>query len=179
MNKIVKILLDLFISFMIIGIGAYGGGMVTIPPIQHEIVVKNNWLLLDEMAEVFAIAQMTPGPIAINSATFTGFRIAGIIGAVVATIAVILPSLSIFTLLTPILIKYNKNEYFCRLRNNMQLGVLSLIFFAVWSYGSAVIDGFIDIGIAIAAFLLLFNFEKKLHPIIVIFTCGIIGLIIF
>ncbi|MDD4765809.1 MAG: chromate transporter, partial [Atribacterota bacterium] len=64
-----KILLDLFISFMIIGIGAYGGGMVTIPLIQHEIVVKNNWLLLDEMAEVFAIAQMTPGPIAINSAT--------------------------------------------------------------------------------------------------------------
>jgi len=150
---------------MIIGIGAYGGGMVTIPLIQHEIVVKNHWLALEEMAEIFAIAQMTPGPIAINSATFTGFRIAGIIGAIVATIAVILPSLSIFTLLTPILTKYQENEYFCRLRNNMQLGVLSLIFFAVWSYGSAVIKDFVDLVIAIAAFLFLVNFEKKLHPI--------------
>jgi len=172
-------LLSLFISFMIIGIGAYGGGMVTIPLIQHEIVVKNNWLLLDEMAEIFAIAQMTPGPIAINSATFTGFRIAGILGAIVATLAVILPSISIFTLLTPIITRYKENKHFCRLRNNMQLGVLSLIFFAVWSYGSAVIKGFSDLVIAIIAFLFLVYFEKKLHPIVVILTCGVIGLIIF
>lgn len=172
-------LLDLFISFMIIGIGAYGGGMVTIPLIQYEIVVKNNWLVLEEMAEIFAIAQMTPGPIAINAATFTGFRIAGIIGATVATVAVILPSLSIFTLLTPILTKYKENKHFSRLKNNMQLGVLSLIFFAVWSYGSAVIKGFVDLGIAMVAFVLLVVFERKLHPIIVILSCGVLGIIIF
>jgi chromate transporter len=175
----VKSLLNLFISFMIIGIGAYGGGLVTIPLIQHEIITKNNWLFLEEMAEIFAISQMTPGPIAINAATFTGFRIASISGATVATAAVILPSILILTLLVPIINKFRENRYFRRLRNSMQLGVLSLIFFAVWSYGSAVIKGFLDLGIAIAAFLLLVNFEKKLHPIVVILTCGVLGLIIF
>jgi len=134
---------------------------------------------ISSSVEIFAIAQMTPGPIAINAATFTGFRLAGVTGAAIATIAVILPSILIYTLLMPVINRFAENSCFCRLRNSMQLGVLSLIYFAVWSYGSAVIKGFLELGIALVSFLLLVKFEKKLHPITVILTCGVIGLIIF
>ena len=75
-------LLDLFISFLIIGVGAYGGGLVTVPLIQHEIVVRYKLLTLREMSELLAIAQMTPGPVSINTATFTGYRLAGITGSI-------------------------------------------------------------------------------------------------
>jgi len=172
-------LFEIFISFLIIGIGAYGGGLVTIPLIQHEIVVKYNWLTLREMSELLAIAQMTPGPISINTATFTGYRLAGVAGSIIATAAVVLPSIIFFTLLTPIITQFKENSHFYRINKSLQLGVLSLILFAVWSYGSAVIRGYLDFGIATAAFLLLVNCEKKLHPLIIILVCGIIGLIFF
>lgn len=172
-------LINLFWSFIIIGIGAYGGGIVTIPLIQHEIVTIKKWLSFKEMAEVIAIAQMTPGPIAINSATFTGFRMGSFLGAIIATIAVIAPSMLILSLLTPLINRYKKNKYMLRFRLGMQIGVLSLIFFAVWSYGSSAIKGYFDFGIAIYSFLFLVIFERKIHPILIILSCGFIGTFIF
>ncbi len=170
---------DLFISFLIIGIGAYGGGLVTVPLIQYEMVVKYRWLTMRDMSELIAIAQMTPGPISINTATFIGFRLAGVIGSLLATSAVVLPSIVFFTLLTPLITQFKENSRFHRVNKGLQLGVLSLILFAVWSYGSVVIKGYADFGIAVIAFLLLIKCDKKLHPILIILTCGIIGLIIF
>ena len=124
-------LFELFISFLIIGIGAYGGGLVTVPLIQHEIVVKYKWLTLREMSELLAIAQMTPGPISINTATFTGYRLAGVAGSIMATAAVVLPSIIFFTLLTPIITQFKENSHFYRINKSLQLGVLSLILYAV------------------------------------------------
>jgi len=79
-----RTLVQLFLSFLLIGIGAYGGGLLTIPLIQHEIGVQQGWLSFDEIASLLAIAQMTPGPIAVNTATFVGFRISGLIGSAAA-----------------------------------------------------------------------------------------------
>ena len=172
-------LLDLFISFLIIGVGAYGGGLVTVPLIQHEIVVRYKLLTLREMSELLAIAQMTPGPISINTATFTGYRLAGITGSILATIAVVLPSIVFLTLLTPIIAQFKENRQFYRLNKSLQLGVLSLIIFAVWSFGSAVIEGYLDFGIAFTAFLLLIISERRIHPIIIVLICGVIGLFFF
>lgn len=172
-------LIKLFVSFFLIGLGAYGGGLVTIPLIQHEIVTSRKWLAFKEMAEIFAIAQMTPGPIAINAATFTGFRLSGIIGATLATTSVVLPSILILTLLVPIIKRFKDNKYLIGFRYGIQIGVLSLILFAVWAYGSAAIKGWLDLGIAVVAFIFLTVFEGKLHPIIVILACGMIGIIIF
>jgi len=90
-------MIKLAVSFMLIGLGAYGGGMVTIPLIQHELVQNRQWLKFDEMGQILAIAQITPGPIAINAATFTGYRLSGVPGALLATAAVILPSLLILS----------------------------------------------------------------------------------
>ena len=174
-----QMLIELFWSFVLIGLGAYGGGLVTIPLIQHELVVTRNWLTFVEMAEILAIAQITPGPIAINAATFAGFRLHGVIGAASATFAVILPSMIILTLIVPFVDRFRKNYHLRRLRKGLQLGVLSLILFAVWSYGALAIKGWLDLGIAVAAFVLLVAFERKLHPVIVILAGGVVGMLVF
>ena len=174
-----QMLIKIFISFMFIGLGAYGGGLVTIPLIQHELVDSWHWLGFDEMAQILAIAQMTPGPIAVNAATFAGFRLSGIFGAVLATVAVVLPSILILMLLVPWIDRFKNNGYLNRFGQGIQIGVLSLILFAVWSYGIAAVKGWLDLVIAIAAFVFLVVFEGKLHPIVVILSCGGIGAIVF
>lgn len=174
-----QMLFKLFMSFALIGIGAYGGGLVTIPLIQHELVESRHWLEFSEMARIVAISQMTPGPIAVNAATFIGFRLSGILGAAIATIAVVLPSIVILVLLMPWIDRFKNNGYVSRFGQGIQIGVLSLILFAVWSYGHAAIKGWLDLVIAAAAFLFLVTFEGKLHPILVILACGAIGVIIF
>ncbi|GAB4112688.1 MAG: chromate transporter [Candidatus Caldatribacteriota bacterium] len=174
-----KILIELITSFIIIGFAACGGGLVTIPLIQHEMVSIRHWITFNELARLLAIAQMTPGPIAINAATFVGFQIAGITGAIMATLAVIFPALIILFSLTPIFNKVKHNEKVKRISRGIQLGVLSLILFAIWSFGSRVIKGWLDLLIAIASFLILIIFKNKIHPVLVIILCGIIGLIIY
>jgi chromate transporter len=175
----IQMLIKLFISFILIGLGAYGGGLVTIPLIQHELVASRHWMRFEEMARILAIAQMTPGPIAINAATFTGFRLSGILGAILATTAVVLPSMLILMIIVPWVEKFKNNRYANRLGQGVQLGVLSLIFYAVWSYGYAAVRGWPDLVIAAGAFLLLIVFERKVHPIIVILICGLIGMFVF
>jgi len=172
-------MIKLFTSFMLIGLGAYGGGLVTIPLIQHELVSVRHWLGFDEMAQILAIAQMTPGPIAVNAATFTGFRLSSVLGSVIATAAVVLPSILILTLILPWVEKFKSNGYVNKFKNGIQLGVLSLILFAIWSYGVAAVRGWMDLAIAAAAFLFLVMFDGKLHPIVTILACGAVGAIIF
>lgn len=170
--------LQLFVSFVLIGIGAYGGGLVAIPLIQHELVVSRHWLTFGEMSQLLAIAQMTPGPIAVNAATFVGFRIGGGIGAVVATLAVVLPSIAILVLVAPVVDRISSSGRVPQLREGIQLGVLSLILFATWSYGSGAITGWLDLAIGVAAFSALVAFEGKLHPVLVILACGLVGLVV-
>lgn len=95
------IYLQLFWSFFQIGLFSIGGGYAAILLIQNQVVDVHNWLSLTEFTDLITISQMTPGPIAINSATFVGIRIAGFGGAIVATIGCILPSCIIVFLLAP------------------------------------------------------------------------------
>ena len=175
-----QILSRLFISFALIGIGAYGGGLVTIPLIQHEIVVSQSWMTFEAMTGLLAVAQMTPGPIAINAATFVGYRIGGgSVGAAVATFAVVLPAIVILLLLAPFVDRVSTNSHVWKLRQGMQIGVLSLILFATWSYGSVAITSWLDLLIGAAAFAVLVASEGRLHPVFVILACGLAGLVIF
>ncbi len=166
-------------SFMLVGLGAYGGGLVTIPLIQHEIVTVHGWLSLKELASLLAIAQMTPGPIAINAATFVGFHMGGFIGAASSTLAVVLPSISLMALVAPFVDRIQHNQHVKRVRKGFQVGVLSLIIFAAWSYGSVAISGSFDLFLAIAAFLALVAFEGRLHPLVITLACGLLGIFIF
>lgn len=174
-----KIIIDLIISFLVIGLSACGGGLVTIPLIQHEMVNTRHWITISDVARLLSLAQMTPGPIAINAATFVGFQVSGIVGSIVSTIAVIFPSIIILFFITPLLKNMGLNEKASRINQGIQIGVLSLILFAVWSFGSSVINNYSDFLITFGAFLTLLLFKNRIHPVLVIIFCGIIGLIIY
>ena len=83
---------ELFWSFFQIGLFSIGGGYAAMPLIQHQVVDVHSWLTMTQFADIMTIAEMTPGPIAVNTATFVGIQIAGLSGAIVATLGCILPS---------------------------------------------------------------------------------------
>lgn len=172
-------LFQLALSFALIGLGAYGGGMVTIPLIQHELVDGRHWLTFAEMARLVAIAQMTPGPIAINAATYVGFGIAGIVGSIVATAAVVLPSLTILAWLAPLIDRVRENQRTRAIQWGVQLGVVSLILFATWSYARSVITDGWSLAAAAGSFALLVALEGKLHPMAVVLAMGLLWLVCF
>ncbi|MFP4176241.1 MAG: chromate transporter [Planctomycetota bacterium] len=172
-------LLLLAMSFGIIGIGAYGGGIVTVPLIQHELVNKQELLTMEQVSQIVAIAQMTPGPIAVNAATFVGFAVSSIPGALIATGIVISPALIILTIFTFFHSKGESNEHFRRIRAGLRAGVMSLLIFATYSYGERVVEGWFGLAMAAVAFLVLTIFEGKVHPLGVIITCGLIGIAVF
>jgi chromate transporter len=100
------IYLQLFWSFLQIGLFSFGGGYAAMPLIQGQVVTSHGWLTMSEFTDLITISQMTPGPIAVNSATFVGLKIAGIPGAVVATVGCILPSCIIVTILAKLYLRY-------------------------------------------------------------------------
>ena len=100
------ILVSLFISFVIIGALSFGGGYAALPLIQNQIISMHHWLSAEEFNHLITISQMTPGPIAINSATFVGLKLDGLAGAVTATLGCVLPSCIIVTLLAHFYFKY-------------------------------------------------------------------------
>lgn len=102
------IYLKLFISFLKIGAFSFGGGYAAMPIIQSEVVDTYKWLTVEEFTDLITISQMTPGPIAINSATFVGIRIGGVVGAAVATLGCILPSTILLIFLAWMYKKYKK-----------------------------------------------------------------------
>lgn len=173
------IYLKLMKSFMLVGLGAYGGGLVTIPLIQHEIVIVQAWLTMKELTSLLAVAQMTPGPIAINAATFVGYQIGDWQGACLATFSVVFPSVCLMALVAGFFDKISSNKGVQRAQRGLQIGVLSLIFCATWSFGSVAIGSWFELLMGLTAFALLVLSEGRLHPALVIFASGLAGLFFF
>jgi len=171
-------LLEILISFLLIGISAYGGGLVTIPLIIHEIVEIKEWISIEDITSLIAIAQMTPGPIAVNAATFVGFKVGGWKGSLLATAGVILPAIIILSIISPFVEKISSNKRVKKVRRGLQVGVVSLIFYATWTFGNGAISGVIDLTIAIVSFLILLLSKGKFHPIFVIILGGVLGVLI-
>lgn len=98
-----KLLSDLFLTFTKIGLFTFGGGYAMVPVIEHACVDQKQWITHDDMMNITVIAESTPGPIAINCATFVGYRQKGLIGAITATLGIVLPSLMIIFLIALLL----------------------------------------------------------------------------
>lgn len=105
------IYLQLFWAYLKIGFLGFGGGYAMLSLIQYEVISNNQWLTESQFADIVAISQITPGPIAINSATYVGYEIGGIFGSMVATFAVCLPALTLMLLLTKFVLKVKDNRY--------------------------------------------------------------------
>ena len=106
-----NIIAQLFLSYLKIGFFGFGGGYAMIALIEDEIVVQHGWITASEFADIIAVSQITPGPIAINSATYIGYTMAGIWGALAATTAVCLPAMTLMILITHFFIKLHGNPY--------------------------------------------------------------------
>ncbi len=121
------ILLQLFLSFVQIGLFSIGGGYAAIPLIQSQTVDLHHWLTAEQFMDLATIAEMTPGPIAINGATFVGLRVAGLPGAIIATFGCILPSLFIVSLLAYIYRKYRELPMLQSMLASLRPAVVALI----------------------------------------------------
>lgn len=121
------IFLQLFLSFLQIGAFSFGGGYAAMPLIEAQIVTKNGWLSMEEFADLVTIAEMTPGPIAVNAATFVGTKIAGVPGALVATVGCILPACILVTLIAKIYLKYRNLAVLQSVLGSLRPAVVAMI----------------------------------------------------
>lgn len=121
------LLLDLFITFFKIGACTFGGGYAMIPLIEREIIENKRWIEEEELLEVISISQMTPGVIAINAATFVGKKTAGVFGALIASIAVILPSLFIISFIVHFVADNFTSPTAAKILTGVRAGVFAMI----------------------------------------------------
>lgn len=122
------LLLELYLTFFKIGALAFGGGYATIPLIERYVVNENSWLVMEEFLDLISISQMTPGPIAVNSATFVGQKVGGLVGSIVATLGVVTPQFILMMFLGYFLFaKGKKFKALDWILNGIKAGVASLI----------------------------------------------------
>lgn len=180
------IYLQLFWSFLQVGMFSIGGGYAAIPLIRDQAVVGYGWLSMSEFTDLVTIAEMTPGPIAVNAATFVGIRIAGPLGAVVATLGCIAPSLVIVSALAYIYYRYKNVSVLQSVLASLRPAVVALIAGAGLSILRQVALGgsapalasvnWVGIGIFAAAFVALRRF--KTNPILTMLCCGAANLLV-
>lgn len=170
-----KVLWQVFSSFFKIGAFTFGGGYAMIPLIQNEAVEKRHWVTDDDILEVVAIAESTPGPIAINSATFVGYKAAGILGSVCATLGVVLPSFVLILILSFVLQQFQQVQAVQYAFRGIRAGVLALLVKALWTMYKKSPKGWAAYVVTGASFVLTAIFE--INVIFVIIGCAVFGLI--
>ena len=174
MDSKAKRILTLFLTFFKIGAFTFGGGYAMIPFIQKEIVEKHGWMTDDDILDIFAISESTPGPIAINSATFVGWRVAGFFGAALATFGVVLPSFVIILLISFLLGNFADIPAVQYAFQGIRAGVLALLVKALWTMYKKNKKSLIGYGIMAASFIVVAFFNVPVLAVIV--GCALVGL---
>ena len=178
------IYLQLFVSFLQIGLFSFGGGYAAMPLIQSQVVTAHGWLSMSEFTDLITISQMTPGPIAINSATFVGIKIAGIPGALAATTGCILPACVIVMLIAKLYLKYRNMDIMDGVLNSLRPAVvamiasagISILITAFWGNEAAVIlsqTNWVMVLIFAGCIVLLQKF--RMNPIWVMILAGVVN----
>lgn len=171
-----KELFTLFAVFFKIGLFSFGGGYAMLTLIESEVVEKRPWLSHSELADIFAIAESTPGPIAINTATFIGTKRLGIFGGIFATLGVVVPSFAIIVALSYIIDKVKDNRWVGYLFQGIKIGVLVLISKAVITFYKDMRKNVFSFILMIASFCLVFFTDVSVIYIILstIVLCAIV-----
>lgn len=170
-----KKLLDLFLIFFRIGGFSFGGGYAMLPIIQKEIVDERNWATNEEIIDYYAIAQCTPGIIAVNTATFIGYKQKGIIGAIVATLGLVTPSLIIISTIASFFKHFQDYQIVQYAFSGVQIGVVALIVSAVINMFKQSVKDKLGVILFFMSFIIIALF--KLSPIIIIIIAAIIGIL--
>lgn len=172
-----KTVFSIFLTFFKIGAFSFGGGYAMISMIEKEIVDINKWLTSDQLIDIIGVAEMTPGPIAINSSTFVGYKVAGFMGALAGTVGVILVSFLMITLLSKYVDKAMTTKWFKGVLKGIRPGIVGLILAAAISIG---LKAVVDIKSLLILALVLFLIVKKgIHPILCILISAVCGVLLF
>ena len=174
MKEKLKKVFQLFITFIKIGAFTFGGGYAMVPLIQRETVEKKKWINDDDILEIVAIAESTPGPIAVNSATFVGYKTAGVLGAAAATIGVVLPSFTIIYFISFVIDKFENNTAVKYAFSGVRAGVLALIIKALWTMSKKSAKNIISF--IITAFAFVFA-ALNINVIYIILACAVTGIV--
>lgn len=168
----------LFISFFKIGLFGFGGGYAILSLIQHEIA-SYGWMTQEEFTDMVAISQMTPGPIGINSATYVGYTVTGNVwGSIIATFAIILPSLIIMLALCRIYFRLKDNIYVANVLQGLRIVVIGLIAAAALTLMTPA--NFIDVwSYILFASVFLGTLFCRLNPILLICLSGVAGWLLY
>jgi chromate transporter len=176
MKKRGALLFDIFMMFFKLSPITFGGGYAMIPVIEREAVEKKEWLKQEEITDLFALAGSIPGAIAINSATFIGYRIAGVAGALAATIGVMIPTFAIVVCLSIFYLYFHDHPKVAAAFEGIRPAVVALIVFAAYKMRrGAVVD---KTTFAVAACSLILLLFLQFHPVIVIALGAISGILL-
>ena len=170
-----KKLLQVFWSFFKIGAFTFGGGYAMIPLIQKEAVESRGWVTDDDILDIIAIAESTPGPIAINSATFVGYRAAGVLGSAMATLGVVLPSFVIILAISFALQQFQGVKEIQWAFKGIGAGVVALLIKSLWTMYKKSPKGWPAYVVMAGAFIL--TAFVHISAIFVIIGCAIFGLV--
>ncbi len=179
-----KDLISLAASFFKVGLFTFGGGMAMVPFIIEELE-KHGWMTSDMFFDFLSMAQMTPGAIAMNSATYVGCDVAGVAGGFVATLFLAMPSVIIMLILSSFMRKVKESKLKDALMNGFKPVTISLIVYAGWQIAEKTL--FIPksyypdwkvVAVCIACVIILFTI-KKVHPILLIVLSGVVGVLVF
>ncbi len=192
------IFLDLFITFFKLGLFSFGGGYVMVPLIQSEVVAAKGWITAAQFADVVAVSQMTPGPIAVNAATFIGASTAGVLGAACATFGVSLPSFILVSIAARMMEKFKDNRYISAALSGIRPVTVGMIASAAFVFATMSFlqfdlqaeavklvtfkfsEMFSSFGFSVRSalifvFVLVGSLKFKLNPIFAVFLSGVLG----
>lgn len=165
--------MQLFTAFFKIGLFTFGGGMSMLPMLQKELVESKQWLTEEEILNYFAIGQCTPGIIAVNVATFCGYKRAGLSGAIVSTIGIVCPSWIVITLIAGSIARFSEIAWIQRAMKGVYVAVAALLTRAVFTFGKKIITDFVTAFIALAAFLAMSVWNVS--GILIVIAAGLTG----
>ncbi len=182
--------LKLALIFFKIGLLSFGGGYSVLPLIEQYVIKDHGWLTYEQYTDIITLSEITPGPIALNAASFTGFTAAGFLGSVIATFACVLPSLIIVSTLAVLYIRFRSAPVFSSVLSMLRPAICAIIFSAFLTIALLAFFNVSDLAalasvkvnipsilIFLAAFALLCT--KKMSPIAVILLSGAVGLLVF
>ena len=174
---IFNLLMKIFLSFVKIGAFSFGGGYAIISLIQKEIIQDKAWLDIKEFVDIVAIAEMTPGPIAVNSSTYVGYKVAGFLGSLTGTIGVLLIPVILSLIVSIYFDKFKHQEWVKWVLEGVRPAVLGIIAAACFSVSKV---SFTDLKSVIISILIFIGISRfKINPIIALILAGILGILYY
>ena len=171
----VKILCKLFLTFFKIGAFTFGGGYAMLPLIARELSEKNDWIKKEETVDIVAVSQSMPGVLAINMATFTGYKIAGFFGAAASMLGIVLPSFIIISALSFFYVQFKENRYVSYAFDGINAVVVFLVLNSFYGLSKKTVKKVFGAALLIISCALVFF--RVVDAVVVIIAAGAAGLI--